>query len=943
VAQAQLARRVSNGKSAHRIPPPLHLASSSATDASLPQAYQSSSSSSLATPGTSNHNAATYGARTSSANAALLAAPNSINRAAVSPRSGTHPSSSLAGRNIPASSSAQTASTSTSNSRPTTASNRSQQQNLGAPTISTTAASPTAMKTGQWSHRKAGSLGGSMSSPSTGSPGHPYTNNINSAQGRPSTASASYQHPYAATTSSPTTDNFGHGTGLSVSPYKTSGAGQKSNYGNQGLSPIVEANSTSASPVLAEHPSQASTPMKVQQQISQGYTVGKGGFARPTTAGGVVSIGAASGSGQVMPLEDVLRKTVKIISDDNVSKMVSLDGAKDVHEVLVKVLKKFNKIPASSFPSPNGNFRARADNGEPYAELEGYGIFTSNADGTSRTLTEAELWTICQSATRPERTRGLILRRVHVTPTSPEEARAVKTRKLRNFFGEEPKQSGSSPTSPSQVLNYAVPATLVEPSSPTPSSPSTASDGDDRVSAVAPTPPQKPRQTRNTMNRASTVSIMSGLGWGLGGGSQTGTSQAQTRSPSTGFLQSNHQKLRSFFGQRPPSELINSHLVEYFPTAASEKKIMSKTVRNNVRKSMLRRNSSYSTAPGAGKTSWDVPGDNQNMQGLGLSRFSMSSTGSNYRDSMDTVPPLPSKEGRLLASRFSEDYDTSPTRPPLLGHMSTSSVAPSISIDSDEEESTDARSVYSGMTRRTTRRERPSSRLSAWSHSRSNKDSDNASVLTVEEVTEDLEKRRLSRASWLADNAGDLASIGDDSGDGTASDAAPSSRLDISDDTVEGGSLRSDIIEEEDEEEGDEDDEDEGEEGEEEEEEEDDEEESEEEEEDDDDQAADLDVPQTVTAKAKKSTFRWVRGALIGAGSFGQVYLGMHALHGSLMAVKQVELPTGNSHNEERKKSMLSALEREIELLKDMQHENIVQYLGQCLSSRPKTERGRSF
>lgn len=72
---------------------------------------------------------------------------------------------------------------------------------------------------------------------------------------------------------------------------------------------------------------------------------------------------------------------------------------------------------------------------------------------------------------------------------------------------------------------------------------------------------------------------------------------------------------------------------------------------------------------------------------------------------------------------------------------------------------------------------------------------------------------------------------------------------------------------------------------------------------------------------------KWIKGALIGAGSFGKVYLGMDASSGLLMAVKQVELPTGSAPNQERKKSMLSALEREIELLKDLQHENIVQYL----------------
>jgi mitogen-activated protein kinase kinase kinase len=58
------------------------------------------------------------------------------------------------------------------------------------------------------------------------------------------------------------------------------------------------------------------------------------------------------------------------------------------------------------------------------------------------------------------------------------------------------------------------------------------------------------------------------------------------------------------------------------------------------------------------------------------------------------------------------------------------------------------------------------------------------------------------------------------------------------------------------------------------------------------------------------------------------VFLAMNATIGTLMAVKQVEIPKGDSHNESRKKSMLDALEREIELLKGLQHENIVEYLG---------------
>jgi len=86
----------------------------------------------------------------------------------------------------------------------------------------------------------------------------------------------------------------------------------------------------------------------------------------------------------------------------------------------------------------------------------------------------------------------------------------------------------------------------------------------------------------------------------------------------------------------------------------------------------------------------------------------------------------------------------------------------------------------------------------------------------------------------------------------------------------------------------------------------------------------DEDGPEAVTTRGGN---KWIKGALIGAGSFGKVYLGMDASTGLLMAVKQVELPTGSAPNQERKKSMLSALEREIELLKNLQHENIVQYL----------------
>lgn len=79
---------------------------------------------------------------------------------------------------------------------------------------------------------------------------------------------------------------------------------------------------------------------------------------------------------------------------------------------------------------------------------------------------------------------------------------------------------------------------------------------------------------------------------------------------------------------------------------------------------------------------------------------------------------------------------------------------------------------------------------------------------------------------------------------------------------------------------------------------------------------------------------QWMKGALIGQGSFGCVYLALHAVTGELLAVKQVEAPgaASNSQSDSRKKSMIEALKREITLLRDLRHPNIVQYLG-CGSS----------
>lgn len=74
----------------------------------------------------------------------------------------------------------------------------------------------------------------------------------------------------------------------------------------------------------------------------------------------------------------------------------------------------------------------------------------------------------------------------------------------------------------------------------------------------------------------------------------------------------------------------------------------------------------------------------------------------------------------------------------------------------------------------------------------------------------------------------------------------------------------------------------------------------------------------------------WIKGELIGRGSFGKVYLGFNATTGEMMAVKQVKAPIrakSETTNPEADDSM-KALYAEVENMKDLDHLNIVQYLG---------------
>lgn len=74
--------------------------------------------------------------------------------------------------------------------------------------------------------------------------------------------------------------------------------------------------------------------------------------------------------------------------------------------------------------------------------------------------------------------------------------------------------------------------------------------------------------------------------------------------------------------------------------------------------------------------------------------------------------------------------------------------------------------------------------------------------------------------------------------------------------------------------------------------------------------------------------FAWIKGELIGRGSFGSVFLALNVTTGEMLAVKQVVVPRGYRLKGDKNSEGIEALHKEVETMKDLDHLNIVQYLG---------------
>ncbi|KAF8550286.1 Pkinase-domain-containing protein [Imleria badia] len=586
---------------------------------------------------------------------------------------------------------------------------------------------------------------------------------------------------------------------------------------------------TALSPIVEAFQNPSSNPS------SPAFTVGRGPFH-------------PSSHTQQLSLDDLRRKLVKfILPDEGRSCVVDVADCAGGIEVMEKVLRKFDKVAARRKDDTTTNIMNRIETDDGGLSADGWCVFLDSDDqcDNGKSLSEAELLAVCHGPPDYIKEQGLTLRRTGKTKRS---------KALARIFGEDPpipSSRTSSPTSPARNAFPRQPAPDDDPNADMSLSECATTIGDDQ-------------KTSKAIKRASTISILSGLGVrDPEKALESPTSPTHTQPPNK-----KPSKLRNFFGQRPPSELITTHLTEYFPFA--EKKVL-RTARHSM---MLRASTVGGKRESTMSLNPPLPSrfstSTQGSHGLSSKRNSVMSTGKASTVASIEDPPrvsISTGDGNsvTLTGDDVEKLSGIDAKPHLLPPVTF----PTESLSESMEDLT-------GSKRLSRASSNASNRTSFMTELRSKRDrSDTASLLTVDEITAEVENRRQSIAVDMGvEGAEDWTRVEPDIDDVAS----------LSEDTAfEDDDYEDEYVTEEEDETG-----------------------------------------RTMTSSGGT---KWIKGALIGAGSFGKVYLGMDAVNGLLMAVKQVELPTGSAPNEERKKSMLSALEREIDLLKDLSHPNIVQYL----------------
>ncbi|CAO3598043.1 unnamed protein product [Absidia cylindrospora] len=567
-----------------------------------------------------------------------------------------------------------------------------------------------------------------------------------------------------------------------------------------------------------------------------------------------------------MSMEKVKQTCVKVFGEDGQTRIVNVHNTTSAKAVMGKVLHKF---------------------GIDESNADCYCIFVgSSTNGEARALSDAELTEICQSTNRPEKER-LILRKRHMYPTH-EEFKRKGTINARWQLQPPSSASGISnssslkdlPTISSLSTNTSLsghntpPAWLPDKQmtldiitgtsqSGIPSSPTSHQDFYTSSSSSAlPVSTQSNTSTRrpDSMYVPNTSAQLSDA--------------AIARRDST-FRSRNYPRIKRFFGERPPSEVISSNLTSFFPNHKPD--LLETAGINAKRLSTTRRNSAISRHENRSSSRNSVLPELVSVLGVDMDKFveeeeeeeddasSDSDSGHSYNtdekhynqyDSTSTTNISQHQDDNSSLSHEHDDHG-SMTNDSITAKSKEESVT---DLTCEEEEEDDFKSAAEGS------KEMVNGDTDADTTTASSNLPENDEISPEQQLIS--QQNRSTSLSYL---------------NGSKQREPPiisqfSSGKDVDNEFDTSTALLSPS------------------------------------------------TPQPVVTAG--SGLSWMKGSLIGRGTFGDVYLGLNPLSGELMAVKQVELPVENSASVERKRSMVEALRREIALLQELQHENIVQYLG---------------
>ncbi|PSK40076.1 hypothetical protein B9Z65_8016 [Elsinoe australis] len=482
----------------------------------------------------------------------------------------------------------------------------------------------------------------------------------------------------------------------------------------------------------------------------------------PAHIKGSPSIDNLSAYPTVLPFDKPL---IRVVYDNGRSSVVNIGGATSAEQIIHKTLRK-------------GMLDERYVKNYCFYILEG----TDPNPAYCRRLGDSELIQICNNRVRSERSR-LILRKIHAGEPEGEQLRVAA------------KLAEQQPPSPPPIEVH-------QPSKTKSQMKVEQMLGESISSLPSVTYPMSPASEHKT--RAYFEGNLKRT--------ESGSTTASARA----------RKLKDFYGQRPPTELITQDLTSYFPDVEKDK--MDRTVRMSIRRSQR------------------------------LSRAaSRMSTVSNlsFASSLKDAPPLPT-----IADSWLNGSGQKPLRPLSVMRLGRP--------QSDYRDSV-ASSVLEPLNEDSAFEPSRKSYVSFGEGSGSDSNGANSNTATSAEMASNTIMR-----SYF-DDSGATVGPKDDS-------ASLNSRLSrfIAEDSEESDDELMEHLEQD-----------------------------------------------------SWENLKYMKGAMIGQGSFGTVYLALHAITGELMALKQVEMPSSNNTSLDAKKNnMVEALKREIGLLRELKHPNIVQYLG---------------